>query len=180
MDNNQKFKLYDIVRYESGSTALMRITSMGHPHERCYGAQYFGGLMGCFMRALTPATSEEIQSFCAEELRMISQYPSRSHNLNSLIQETGQWAEQNFPNSTNDSITSHMLEEINELKNANVENMTGIGEEAADVFLLLAHLCHRNNINLGHHAALKLVINMQREWDTEPNEQGYFKHKAKP
>lgn len=94
--------------------------------------------------------------------------------INELIKNTGSWAEKTFPKSTELSVLKHMQEEFNELVEA--INPEDKAEEAADVLLLLFHYCHKNNINLSKAANEKLSINKSRNWETEVNVKGYFKH----
>lgn len=97
------------------------------------------------------------------------------------VQDCGRWADKTFPKSTPASILAHMQEEMDELVFANNGYDTAnMKEEAADVFLLLLHYCHKNEIDLGAEMLRKFEINQKRTWETEPNEQGYFKHTVAP
>lgn len=95
--------------------------------------------------------------------------------INHLVVKTGEWADKTFPKSTNDTIMSHIREEIEEL--AKAKDVANLGEEAADIVLLISHLCYRNHIDLDWELQEKLAKNMQRMWNTEPEPGGHFKHK---
>lgn len=105
--------------------------------------------------------------------------------VNTAVTIFGKWAEKQFPESTSRGVLAHMQEELLELIDLEVspedgtasENADEMGEEAADVFLLLCHYCFKRNINLQAVAEAKFEINQGREWDSEPNEDGYYKHK---
>lgn len=61
-----KFKIGEIVRYDRGSTALMKITSVSPNHGglvRYYGLQFYGDAMGAYENDCRSATLEEIQRF---------------------------------------------------------------------------------------------------------------------
>lgn len=91
----------------------------------------------------------------------------------------GKWANETFPDADNDSITSHLTDEVEELANAahvDAEGMGNIEEEAADCLLLLLHLAHRNGFSLFDAAAVKHSLNTARTWQTERNERGYYAH----
>lgn len=91
-----------------------------------------------------------------------------SKNLDELQRNVGEWGNATFPNANNDTITSHFLEEADELTNAAHIDLDGIGnieEEAADCLLLLLHLAHRNRFSLFDAAVVKMAINEKRTWN---------------
>lgn len=94
--------------------------------------------------------------------------------INELVLNTGKWAEETFPDSTELSVLKHMQEELNELGKA--INPEDKAEEAADVLLLLCHYCYKNKIDLSMAAKSKLATNKSRNWETKMNDKGYFKH----
>jgi len=71
-----RWKVGDIVRYDYGPSALMRVErvrEMGNDHRgiscsvRYYGRQFFGGVMGCYHgQILGDAKPEEINEFKKE------------------------------------------------------------------------------------------------------------------
>lgn len=62
-----KFKIGEIVRYDNGSTALMKIESVidngSHLGPRYYGSQFYGHAVGAYENELKIATSNEIVKF---------------------------------------------------------------------------------------------------------------------
>lgn len=62
-----KFKVGDIIRHDSGSTALMKITSVSPNHggysTRYYGRSFYGSPVGVFQMDAKEATPEEITRF---------------------------------------------------------------------------------------------------------------------
>ena len=100
--------------------------------------------------------------------------------FNFLKIEEGIWADKTFPKSSLQSIHAHMNEELAELLEA-IENndQEQIAKESADILLLLLHLSFKNETDIGKETLDKLEINRQRVWDTEPNVDGYYKHKEK-
>lgn len=92
-------------------------------------------------------------------------------------QDCGRWSEKTFPKSTPESIASHLLEEVDEIFIAVKESdNVQTAFEIADVMLLLIHLAHKLDIDLGLAVIDKFQKNKNRQWETEPNEKGYFKH----
>lgn len=90
--------------------------------------------------------------------------------LEALQREVGEWAEQAFPYSTVDSVLAHLDEEVRELLAE-----PSSGEEAADVFMLLLHLCHKQGISLALATDAKFAIIKQRQWGP-PDERGVSHH----
>lgn len=80
-----------------------------------------------------------------------------------------QWADRVFPNRTDGSIMLKMFEEFGEFVGS------PNGQEAADVFILLADLCMRNDIDLLKEVHRKMVVNMNREWQINERT-GIMKH----
>lgn len=88
--------------------------------------------------------------------------------VNTAVTKFGKWAEKQFPESTPGSVLAHMQEEIQELVDEESGNLVAgdsalLGEEAADVFLLLCHYCFKRNINLQAVAEEKFAINQVQE-----------------
>jgi len=102
------------------------------------------------------------------------------------VQDCGSWANKTFPLSSPQSIIAHFREEAKELDIAvdvntdSSESLKEIAEEAADVCLLLFHLCYKLRIDLGLAIVEKFEKNKKkRNWETKPNSEGYFKHTEK-
>jgi NTP pyrophosphatase (non-canonical NTP hydrolase) len=107
---------------------------------------------------------------------------ARVVDLDTLQREDGEWANRTFPNASNDTIMSHLTEEVEELSNAaHIDNGTigNIEEEAADCLLLLLHLAHRNHFSLFEEAQKKFEINKKRTWNVKAPG-GHTKHDATP
>lgn len=85
--------------------------------------------------------------------------------------EVGRWAEIAFPQATDRSIVAHLRREAVELEEAAaidwpspVERSFELGQEAADVYLLLLHLAHRHGFSLEQFARAKFDKNVRRRW----------------
>lgn len=111
-------------------------------------------------------------------------------NLESLQERVGVWGLETFPQSTLETIAAHLCEEAAELRARASEHVKDAGngldvlasyerdkmaEEAADVLLLLLHLCHRAEIDLLDAAAVKFALCKGRKWEYDP-EKGYSRH----
>ena len=95
---------------------------------------------------------------------------AQEHDLSSIQEETGSWAEEHFPGMTNEAIWEHLHREVKEL------SYEFSPEEAADCFLILLHLAHKNKFNLLAEALKKYKVNTERKWATEPDAQGVYPH----
>lgn len=106
--------------------------------------------------------------------------------MSDFQREVGEWGIATFPNSTPESISAHlwdeMLELMVELKTyrkasgpAEYFSLVGIGEEMADVYLLMLHLAHRLGIGLDEAVREKFEKNKTRIWTTDSG-RGYVKH----
>lgn len=96
----------------------------------------------------------------------------------------GEWADAVFPRSDWRSISAHLCAEVQELENAlSTAPREGRGqfeEEAADCFLLLLHLAHKEGFDLMSEALAKMEINASRTWETDHGGKGYWKHIEQP
>lgn len=92
--------------------------------------------------------------------------PDEQMNLDDLQQTVGEWADSVFTQATPESITTHLLREAQELKNAVIgtDDFGTTREEAADVMLLLMHLGHREGFSLLEQTLAKFEINKRRAW----------------
>ena len=98
-----------------------------------------------------------------------------------LQRQTGTWADGQFPNSNNETIRSHLKEEMLEFlgedaEGALIPGVIGDPEEAADILLLLMHHAHKNGYDLLDEGIRKLAINQKRKWKTTPEPGGHIKH----
>lgn len=94
--------------------------------------------------------------------------------LQALQNEISSWSEENFPNSTIESLTSHLIEEAQDLhKDAfNAMNL-------ADILILLLVIAKKGEYNtheLLQAAFTKHQINKSRIWQ-EPDSRGITRHK---
>lgn len=67
-----KFKVGDILRYDKGSTALMKVTSISPDHgrvgsHRYYGVQFYGSAIGAYEIDCSLATKEETKRFKTDD-----------------------------------------------------------------------------------------------------------------
>ena len=92
--------------------------------------------------------------------------------LRDFQREVGEWGLATFPQSTPATILAHLAEEVRELEDA---AGAACAEEAADVFLLLLHYCHRREIDLLREARAKLAVCRERTWARD-EAAGYSRH----
>lgn len=91
----------------------------------------------------------------------------------------GAWGDKTFPDSTAETVLSHLQEEINELVEANVDyekNNKDRIQEAADCFLLVMQYAHKMGYDILYEAIEKMKINIARDWNTIAEPGGHFKH----
>jgi hypothetical protein len=94
-------------------------------------------------------------------------------NIDDFQQQIGEWANRTFPESTSATILAHLRDEVVELMDAEPAQRAA---EAADCFLLLLHLAHRDGFSLFDAGVVKAAINAKRTWASVTNERGYFGH----
>lgn len=94
-------------------------------------------------------------------------------NLLTFQQEVGEWANKTFPGSNLRTKLTHLHRELIELKEARRD--TQVAEECADMFLILLHICHSLNIDLGEEAECKLEVCKGRIWG-KPDTEGVIEH----
>ena len=101
----------------------------------------------------------------------------RHMSLGDFQFEVGTWAERTFAQATDESIIAHLRREVTELLKDckefpdHTKPSINVGYEAADVFLLLLHLCHRRQIDLMAFSIDKFLDNQARTWG-KPDHQG--------
>lgn len=107
------------------------------------------------------------------------------HPMDMFQGAVGEWGAQTFPDTNDKKILAHLRDEVDELD----EVLKGrfwpggkrrvvaddVGEELADVFLMLLHLAHRHGISLRDQAERKFGIVQTRTYTTE-TEKGYLRH----
>jgi hypothetical protein len=101
------------------------------------------------------------------------------------------WTGVVFPNATQESRLNHLKAEFRELQNEIIDidfarkcgwdeafisrRRAEIGNELADMFLLMLGLAQGENISLGECIVTKFLINQNRKWG-EPNAEGFVEH----
>lgn len=85
----------------------------------------------------------------------------------------GEWADATFPLSTDQTIRAHLSDEVAEL----ADGVMVDAFEAADCYLLLLHLAHKEGFSLDEVAREKFAINQRRTWG-KPDERGVVRHVA--
>ncbi|KKK69377.1 hypothetical protein LCGC14_2934640 [marine sediment metagenome] len=91
----------------------------------------------------------------------------------------GVWGDKTFPDSSPETILSHLQEEIKELVDAQGDyqkNDCDRSLEAADCFLLLLHYAHKLDFDMLDVAIRKMKVNINRTWKAEPEPGGHYKH----
>jgi len=95
--------------------------------------------------------------------------------MSDLQNEYVTWAVETFPYASSHSIIAHLIDEVKELDDANWIGLEELQTEAADCYLLLLHLAHRNGFDLETAARNKFEINKRRSWNTV-TDRGYTRH----
>lgn len=95
-------------------------------------------------------------------------------NWDAFIRDAATWADKQFSAATSASKAEHLRREAIELAESGGKD----AEEMADVFLLLIHLSHGENVDLLEEARKKLAKNKARKWGT-PDAQGVVEHLRK-
>ena len=90
-----------------------------------------------------------------------------------LVEEVGMWADKTFPESTPESMIEHIKREVKELEEA--DGKKELGEEMADIVLILMHLAHRKKIHLYGEIMGKFKVCKERTWG-KPDAQGVRRH----
>lgn len=85
--------------------------------------------------------------------------------------EIGQWADDTFPQSSQETIIAHLRDEV-----GNEITVDCDPHELADAALLLLHLAHKRGLSLASLVREKYERNKQRTWQSEKNERGFFSH----
>lgn len=91
------------------------------------------------------------------------------NSFEQFVNEVVTWQRETFPQSTTESVLSHLREEIQELQDDRSP------EEAADVLLLLLAFADKEGFDLLEAARRKMIINHVRQW-TVTAQGGHTKH----
>ena len=101
---------------------------------------------------------------------------SATGDLDALQNAVGTWAGKTFPHATPAIIVEHLRDELDELSIAVLDaDKPSIAEEAADILLILLHLCHRGGFSLIGEAQKKFAVCQRRRW-SEPDARGVVRH----
>lgn len=98
--------------------------------------------------------------------------------MNTIENMTGEmldWIEPMIPGNDRDPMktTIKLAEEVAELIHALYIGDGSVGEECADILILLLDVAHLNGIDLGQEFTRKMAINRSRNWREE---KGALKH----
>lgn len=92
-------------------------------------------------------------------------------DLDGIVDKIGEWGDRTFPNRSGsyEGLFAHLKDEVDELAESLAE------DEAADVFILLAHFCHRRGFSLSDAVRDKFAVVQKRRW-APPDERGVRRH----
>lgn len=98
-------------------------------------------------------------------------------DLDDIQADIGTWANLTFPKSTPETWAKHLMKEASELYSAikTGEGDKALGEECADVAILLCAIAHRSGISLAEAIHSKMEVNKSRTWG-EPDAEGVVEH----
>lgn len=85
-------------------------------------------------------------------------------HVGQLTEEVFNWAEETFPNRTDQSMFLKLYSEIGEMIGSD-----GDRSEIADVFILLLDYAKRKKVDVTSAVRDKLEINRQRDWSVDNN-----------
>lgn len=107
---------------------------------------------------------------------MTTQPQGGINTLDKLALDIREWQRAIFPDATPESCLCHIESEVRELREAlDSGDARKIGQEGADVFLLLVGLFDRLNRSLLADGLAKLAKNKIRKWG-KPNAKGFVEH----
>lgn len=93
-----------------------------------------------------------------------------SRSMREIISEINLWQDKVFTQSTAESTATHLLMEANELYDDPYDE-----GEIADIFILLAAVAHKTNVDIEAAVERKMAINRLRTWG-KPDKQGVVEH----
>lgn len=96
-------------------------------------------------------------------------------NIKHMQRDVVLWIDPLLPREQRDSMNTciKLTEEVSELMHAIHTGDGNIGEECADVLILLLDVAYLNNIDLRHEFLTKMAKNYQRQWNRK---NGALKH----
>lgn len=95
------------------------------------------------------------------------------NSLPPMTDEVVEWVSGIFPDRRPVHTTIKMVEEVSELMDAVLTGGRNVGEECADVLILLLDIAHLTGVDLHREFKNKMAVNRNRKW-TERN--GALKH----
>lgn len=84
--------------------------------------------------------------------------------LPSMIDEVVEWASGIIPDRRPVHATVKMVEEVSELMDAVLTGGRNVGEECADVLILLLDIAHLTGVDLHREFKNKMAVNRNRKW----------------
>lgn len=94
-------------------------------------------------------------------------------SLPPMTDEVVEWASETFPDRHPMHTVAKMVEEVSELVDAVFAGGGNVGEECADVLILLLDIAHLTGVDLHEEFKNKMAVNRNRKW-VKIN--GAFKH----
>lgn len=86
------------------------------------------------------------------------------NSLPPMTDEVVEWVSEIFPDRHPMHTTIKMVEEVSELMDAIFAGGKNIGEECADVLILLLDIAHLTGVDLQEEFKNKMAINRSRKW----------------
>lgn len=86
------------------------------------------------------------------------------NHLSPMTNEVVEWVSEIFPDRHPMHTTIKMVEEVSELMDAIFIGGRNIGEECADVLILLLDIAHLTGVDLQEEFKNKMAINRNRKW----------------
>ncbi len=86
------------------------------------------------------------------------------NSLPPMTDEVVEWVSEIFPDRHPMHTTIKMVEEVSELMDAIFAGGRNIGEECADVLILLLDIAHLTGVDLQEEFKNKMAINRSRKW----------------
>lgn len=86
------------------------------------------------------------------------------NSLPPMTDEVVEWVSEIFPDRHPMHTTIKMVEEVSELMDAIFAGGRNIGEECADVLILLLDIAHLTGVDLQKEFKNKMAINRSRKW----------------
>ena len=84
--------------------------------------------------------------------------------LSLMTDSVVEWVSELLPNRHPMSTATKMVEEVSELLDAVFTGSGNVGEECADILILLLDVAHLKGVNLSQEFEAKMSINRNRKW----------------